>query len=294
MEMKRMHEGEVMRGRKSFFDIVKWKLIVCTVIGLALWFVSGALAFPTVFRIMFVMYAVLGFVVFLLLDLPPMPDLSGGKAVVAILAFYVICSAIYVGAGSYLPQFDPNWEKGKIAMIIEAKKRSHPDIRPQEVLKQTEELSAKTDALMERLAKLEETMTGQSTAGEAPTAEELAKKRAATSGAPPSDPVAYGKEVYELYECYNCHKIGGKGSVKKRGPMLDNIGNLATIDQIKKKVYNPKYMMADGFEKEYEKGLMPKNYTELISEEELQALATYLSTLKNTSVNTPKPIVKQP
>jgi len=283
-----------MKGQKSFFDIVKWKLIVCTVIGLALWFVSGALAFPTVFRIMFVMYAVLGFVVFLLLDLPPMPDLSGGKALIAILAFYVICSAIYVGAGTQLPQFDPEWEKGKIAMIIEAKKRSHPDIRPQEVLKQTEALSAKTNDLMERLAKLEESMTGQSTAGEGPTAEELAKKRAASSGAPPSDPVAYGKEVYELYECYNCHKIGGRGSVKKRGPMLDNIGNLATIDQIKKKVYNPKYMMADGFEKEYEKGLMPKNYTELISEEELTALATYLSTLKNTSVNTPKPIVKQP
>lgn len=283
-----------MTGQKSFFDIVKWKLVVCTVIGLALWIVSGALEFPMVFRIMFVLYAVLGFVVFLLLDLPPMPDLSGGSAVIAILAFYIICSAIYVGAGSNLPQFDPNWEKGKIAMIIEAKKRSHPDVRPQEVLKQTEELSAKTNDLMERLAKLEESMTGQSTAGEGPTAEEIARKRAATSGAPPSDPVAYGKEVYELYECYNCHKIGGKGSVKKRGPMLDNIGNLATIDQIKKKVYDPKYMMADGFDKEYDKGLMPKNYTELISEEELQALATYLSTLKNTSVNTPKPIVKKP
>jgi len=283
-----------MKGQKSFFDIVKWKLIVCTGIGLALWFVSGALTFPTVFRIMFVLYAVLGFVIFLLLDLPPMPDLSGGKAVIAILAFYIICSAIYVGAGSNLPQFDPEWEKGKIEKIIEAKKRSHPDVRPQEVLKQTEELSMKTNELMDRVVKLEESITGKTTEGTGPSPEELARKKAAMSGAPPSDPVAYGKEVYDLYECYNCHKIGGKGSVKKRGPMLDNIGNLATIDQIKKKVYNPKYLMADGFEKEYEKGLMPKNYTELISEGELDALATYLSTLKNTSVNTPKPIVKQP
>jgi len=279
-----------MKGQKSFFDIVKWKLIVCTAIGLALWFVSGALLFPTVFRIMFVLYAVLGFVIFLLLDLPPMPDLSGGKAVIAILAFYIICSAIYVGAGVNLPQFDPEWEKGKIQKIIEAKKRSHPDVRPQEVLKQTEELSVKTNELMDRVAKLEESITGQSTKDEGTAARAPQKP----TGPPPSDPVAYGKEVYELYECYNCHKIGGKGSVKKRGPMLDNIGNLATIDQIKKKVYNPKYMMADGFDKEYEKGLMPKNYTELISEGELDALATYLSTLKNASVNTPKPIVKQP
>jgi len=279
-----------MKGQKSFFDIVKWKLVVCTALGLTLWFVSGALTFPTVFRIMFVLYAVLGFVIFLLLDLPPMPDLSGGKAVIAILAFYIICSAIYVGAGSNLPQFDPEWEKGKIEKIIEAKKRAHPDVRPQEVLKQTEELSTKTNELMDRVAKLEESITGQSTKEEIGTA--LAPKK--PTGPPPSDPVAYGKEVYELYECYNCHKIGGKGSVKKRGPMLDNIGNLATVDQIKKKVYNPKYMMADGFDKEYEKGLMPKNYTELISEGELDALAAYLSSLKNTSVNTPKPIVKQP
>lgn len=280
-----------MKGQKTFFDIVKWKLVVCTVLGLALWFVSGALSFPTVFRIMFVLYAVLAFVIFLLLDLPPMPALTGGKAIIAILAFYVICSAIYTGAGVYLPQFDPEWEKGKIAMIIEAKKRAHPDIRPQEIILKTEELSTRTNELMDRLAKLEETLTGQSTAGIGPTAAEIAARRG-TTGAPPSDPVAYGKDVYELYECYNCHKIGGKGSVKKRGPMLDNIGNLATIDQIKKKIYDPKYLMAEGFEKEYKKGLMPKNYTELITEQELQALATYLSTLKNTKIKTPKPIIK--
>ncbi|MBI3597524.1 MAG: c-type cytochrome [Nitrospirae bacterium] len=283
-----------MTGRKSFFDIIKWKLIGSAILGVVLWFASGALEFPTVFRIMFVLYAVLGFLVFVLLDLPPMPELSGGKAIGGLLIFYLLCSAVYTGAGVYLPQFDPEWEKGKIQKIIEAKKRAHPSITPQELNQQTQALTAKTDELMERLAKLEETMTGKSSAGEGPSAEELAKKKAAmAAGGIPSDPIAYGKEVYELYECYNCHKIGGKGSVKKRGPMLDNIGNLATVEQIKKKVYDPKFLMADGFEKEYNKGLMPKNYTELISDGELEALAAYLASLKNTSVNTPKPVLKQ-
>jgi mono/diheme cytochrome c family protein len=283
-----------MAGQKGFLDIVKWKLITSVIVGIALWFTSGALEFPTVFRIMFVLYAVLGFVIFLLLDLPPMPELSGGKALVAVLIFYVVCSGIYAGASNFLPQYDPEWEKGKISMIIEAKKRAHPLVTSLELSKQTQDLTSKTDDLMERLAKLEETMTGKATAEGAITPEELAKKRAAAGGGGvPSDPIAYGKDVYELYECYNCHKIGGKGSVKKRGPMLDNIGNLATADQIKKKVYDPKFMMAEGFEKEYNKGTMPKNYTELITEGELDALASYLVSLKNTSIKTPKPILKQ-
>lgn len=283
-----------MTGQKGFLDMIKWKLIGSVILGALLWFTSGALEFPTVFRIMFVLYAVLGFVIFLLLDLPPMPELSGGKALGAVLIFYVVCSAIYAGASNFLPQYDPEWEKGKISMIIEAKKRAHPYVSPLELNKKTEALNTRTDELMERLAMLEESVTGRSTAGEGITAEELAKKRAsASSGGVPSDPIVYGKEVYELYECYNCHKIGGKGSVKKRGPMLDNIGNLATADQIKHKIIDPKFLMAEGFEKQYKKGTMPKNYTELITDAELDALAAYLVSLKNTKIKTPKPILKK-
>ena len=69
--------------------------------------------------------------------------------------------------------------------------------------------------------------------------------------------LARGMEVYELHECYNCHKIGGKGGAKKRGPELDNVGNLLTIDDIKKKIVDPTYLYAEGFEKEHKKGVMP-------------------------------------
>ena len=280
-----------MTGQKGFLDIIKWKLVGSAILAAVLWFASGALEFPTVFRIMFVLYAVLGFFLFVLLDLPPMPELSGGKAIGALLIFYFLCSAIYAGAGSFLPQFDPEWEKGKIAKIIEAKRRANPTMTAQEMNRKAGEISARTDDLMLRLAKLEETMTGTSGAGEGPSAEELAKKRAAmAAGGAPSDPVAYGKEVYDLYECYNCHKIGGKGSVKKRGPIMDNIGNLATAEQLKKKIFEPMSFMAEGFEKEFKKKLMPKNYSELISDSELDALVIYLGTLKKGGNDTPKMI----
>ncbi|HEY5649616.1 MAG TPA: hypothetical protein VIU33_08955, partial [Nitrospiria bacterium] len=77
---------------KSFFGMIKWKLITSTVVGIALFVVSGILGFPLIFRIMFAFYAVLGFLIFVLLDLPPMPEISGGKAVVGIVVFYLLCS----------------------------------------------------------------------------------------------------------------------------------------------------------------------------------------------------------
>ena len=87
-------------------------------------------------------------------------------------------------------------------------------------------------------------------------------------------------------------KLRGEGG-KKRGPELDNIGNLLTVDDIKQKILDPKSWMAEGFEKEFEKGKMPDKYKDLMEETDVVALATWLVTFKNTSVNTPKPIKKK-
>jgi mono/diheme cytochrome c family protein len=50
--------------------------------------------------------------------------------------------------------------------------------------------------------------------------------------------------------------------------------------------------MAEGFEKEYDKKLMPGKYKELMSDQEIDALIAYLVTLKDASVQTPKPVKK--
>ena len=197
------------------------------------------------------------------------------------IGFYAVISAAYIGGASFLPQYDPTVEKGKIDKIVKPK-MDPPEARKarlEAMVKKSEELQAKTATLLAGLEKL------------APSAPEGGKPVGAQAiSAGGGDIIARGMEVYDLHECYNCHKIGGKGSVKKRGPILDNIGNLLTQDDVKKKVFDPTYLYADGFEKEHKKGLMPDKYKELMSDEEVTALAAYLATLKNPAVETPKPI----
>jgi len=257
------------------------KLLLAAVLLPLVWFGTAAMHFPPIFQKMFVLYVLLGLTVFLLLDAPPLPNLTGWKAVAALIGFYAVLSAAYIGGASFLPQYDPDVEKSKIDKIVKPKMEL-PEARRaklEEMIKKSEELQARTNTLM---AELEKLAPAAPAGGPAPGAQPVAT----SSG----DIIARGSEVYELHECYNCHKIGGKGSVKKRGPVLDNIGNLLTQDDIKKKVFDPTYLYADGFEKEHKKGLMPDKYKELMSDEEVTALAAYLSTLKNPAVETPKPV----
>jgi mono/diheme cytochrome c family protein len=256
------------------------KTIVAVVVAAVAWVGSGILGFPTVFQVMFALYAALGLLIFLLLDAPPLPRLSGLLAGVALLVFYAVMSGVYILGASALPQFDPEDEKGKIEKLLKAKreKAEREQGNVDDLMKKAKEQEAKVQSLLARLNRLAPAPAGAVAEGE---------KTAPAGGV---GLVARGMEVYELHECYNCHKIGGKGSVKKRGPVLDNIGSLLTKEDIKKKVFDTAYLYAEGFEKEHKKGVMPDKYKELMTEEELDALASYLSTLKNPAVETPKPI----
>ena len=63
-----------------------------------------------------------------------------------------------------------------------------------------------------------------------------------------------------------------------------------TVNDIKRKIFDPTYLYAEGFEKEHKKGRMPDKYKDLMTEEEVTTLATYLSTLKDPTAETPKPV----
>jgi cytochrome c1 len=63
-------------------------------------------------------------------------------------------------------------------------------------------------------------------------------------------------------------------------------------EELKEKILNPRAWMAEGFDKEYKKKQMPDKYKELLVDAEVDALVAYLSSLKDTSVETPKPIKK--
>jgi len=257
------------------------KLLIAAALIPTVWFGTAAMHFPPIFQKMFVLYVLLGLTVFLLLDAPPFPNLTGWRAVAALIIFYAVLSAVYIGGASFLPQYDPTVEKGKIDKIVKPKLET-PEARRaklEEMIKKSEELQAKTGILLADLEKF---------APSAPAGGPVAGAQTLAAGS--GDIIARGMEVYDLHECYNCHKIGGKGSVKKRGPVLDNIGNLLTQEDVKKKIFDPTYLYADGFEKEHKKKQMPDKYKELMSDEEVTALAAYLATLKNPAVETPKPI----
>lgn len=273
-----------MAEQKSLFKIIKWKLVGAGSIGVGLWIVTGILGFPSVFQWMFAFYAFLGFAVFVMLDLPPMKEITGGKAILAVVVFYVGCSTIYIVASHLLPQYDPEWEKGKIAKILEKKRERAATVSTKELYAKTQELMDRADAIMVKLEGLE--------GGDTKAIKPVNRKPKVAPGTPltPEQLIAVGKEAYDLYECYNCHKIGGKGATKKRGPKLDNIGSLVKGEDLKRKIFDPQIFVAEGFEKEHKKGLMPDNYKEIMEDEELDALVAYLMTLRNTSVDTPKPV----
>jgi mono/diheme cytochrome c family protein len=273
---------------RSFSGILIKRLLVGGIAAVVL-FVAARFVFhfPPVFQVMFVLYAALGTLVFILLDAPAFPTFSGVKAVVALVAFYAVISGAFIAGANFLPQYDPQVEKGKIDKIVKPKLAATDKGKVDELLKRSEELNTQSQAILKRLEalggedakKIEASLGGGAGPAAAP---------AAAGG----NLIALGKEQYDLQECYNCHKVGGKGSVKKRGPILDNIGSLMKPEEMKEKLMNPRSWMADGFEKEYNKKLMPGKYKELMSEQEIDALVAYLSSLKDASVQTPKPIKK--
>jgi hypothetical protein len=271
-----------MSEQPGFLKNVVKKVVVGAVVGGALFGAATALGFPPIFRYMFVAYAMLGTAVFILLDAPALPTLSGFKALAALLAFYVVLSGVYIGGASLWPQYDPDDEKGKIAKLLEAKRRASEQGKAEELLARAKALDEKASAILQRL----QTLGGPTEA--APAGGGTKTGGAATSG----DLVALGKEQWELQECYNCHKLYGQGG-KKRGPEMDNIGNLLKPEELKQKILDPQSWMAEGFEKEYEKKKMPDKYKELMEDKDVDALVAFLSTLKNPAVNTPKPIKKK-
>lgn len=246
-------------------------------LGIILAGVAKATHFPFVFQVMFFIYAMLGAGVFILLDAPSLNRLEGIKAIIGLVLFYLVLSGVYIGGASGLPQYDPEIEKGKIEKLLKARRA-----RTQQG--KAEELIARAKALNERAVSIEQQL--KVLGGGVRVVEEAATP---TSTAAAGDLVALGKEQWELQECYNCHKLFGQGG-KKRGPELDNIGNLMTPEALREKILNPKSWKAEGFDKQYKKGKMPNKYKDLMFDEEIDALVAFLATLKDASVNTPKPI----
>ncbi|MBX3329097.1 MAG: cytochrome c [Nitrospira sp.] len=264
------------------------KLGIGLVVGGALVVVGHSQELPVSFQVLFFIVALIGAIVFMLLDAKPIGTMSGGKSVFAVTAFWILLITVCIAGASLLPQFDPEDEKAKIGKLLDKERKQSAQGKAEELIARAKALDAQVKALEERLKGIgggqAATATATPPAGDKPSA-------AAGGGSASGDVMKVGEEQWQLQECYNCHKLRGEGG-KKRGPELDNIGSLLTVEEIQQKIEDPKSFMAEGYEKEWQKGIMPNKFKDLMDPKEMQALAAWLGTFKNASVNTPKPIKK--
>src|SRR5919109_5452170 len=140
-----------MAEARSFIGIIIKKAVIGAILGAVFVGAAKALDFPPVFQGMFFLYAMLGAAVFILLDAPSMRPMSGVKAALALIVFYLVLSGVYIGGASYLPQYDPEDEKGKIEKLLKAKRAATDQGKAEELLARTKALSEKADAIMARL-----------------------------------------------------------------------------------------------------------------------------------------------
>jgi mono/diheme cytochrome c family protein len=93
------------------------------------------------------------------------------------------------------------------------------------------------------------------------------------------DPVARGEQVYIGNGCGGCHVLGAL-SAGVVGPPLTNIGTISATrvagtsaeEYIRQSILNPNVFIVEGFAE----GIMPQNWDELLSEDELNDLVAFL------------------
>ncbi|MFA9561020.1 MAG: hypothetical protein ACERKU_01675, partial [Nitrospirota bacterium] len=141
-------------ANQSFTKSVLKKTTIGIIIGVILVVVAQQTHFPQIFQIMFFIYAMLGALVFILLDAPPMKRLEGVKAVAALLVFYVLLSGMYIAGASILPQFDPTIEAGKIEKVLKMRKARSQQGKADELIARTKELDERAKAISKLLRSL--------------------------------------------------------------------------------------------------------------------------------------------
>jgi hypothetical protein len=265
------------------------KLGVGLAVGGVLVGIARSQEVPADFQVLFFVISLVGATVFMLLDAQPIGTMNGGKSAFAVTAFWILIVTVCVAGASLLPQFDPEDEKAKIGKLLDKERKQSAQGKAEELIARAKALDEQVKALEERLKGIG---TGQiATATAAPTVGDRPSTAGSGGGGASGDVMKIGEEQWQLQECYNCHKLRGEGG-KKRGPELDNIGSLMTVEEIQQKIADPKSFMAEGYDKEWQKGIMPNKFKDLMDPKEMLALATWLGSFKNTSVNTPKPIKK--
>ena len=83
------------------------------------------------------------------------------------------------------------------------------------------------------------------------------------------------EEVFTQFGCQACHKILGSGG--ELGPSLETVGARSNPDQIRQSIIEPNAKITEG----YPSGVMPPNFVEQMSAEQLDVLVVFLSAQKD-------------
>jgi cytochrome c(L) len=85
-----------------------------------------------------------------------------------------------------------------------------------------------------------------------------------------------GKQLF-MDTCQTCHRINGTGG--DVGPDLSSVGARRDAEFIRQSILDPNAVVTEG----YKPDIMPKNFKELFTEDQLNQLVTFLSNLKEPS-----------
>jgi mono/diheme cytochrome c family protein len=91
-------------------------------------------------------------------------------------------------------------------------------------------------------------------------------------GAAEGDPAA-GEQVFASAGCGSCHTLESAGSSGAVGPNLDQVLPGQDADYIRTQIVDPNSEITEG----YQAGIMPENYGEQLSDEDLANLVAYLA-----------------
>jgi len=90
--------------------------------------------------------------------------------------------------------------------------------------------------------------------------------------APPEEQAADGRTIF-VQSCGSCHALADAGTTGQIGPDLDAVLPGQSADAVRQSIVDPDAVVSSGFQA----GLMPSTFGETLTDEQLEALVTYLS-----------------
>lgn len=89
------------------------KLGIALFVGGTVVAVAHSQEVPFDFQLLWAIFAMIGAVVFMMLDAPSLKAMNGGKSLVAVVGFWLVVITVCIAGASLLPQFDPEDERGE-------------------------------------------------------------------------------------------------------------------------------------------------------------------------------------